>query len=339
MKNKFLIIIGVVIAVAIYLPVHYYYPFLGIGSTTERFVFCEEGYTEVNDECVLKIDDKYYIEPKRKAELEAVELDLRNKILQLHQKNSLDSFSVNLDHLTKEIVVIVENEQFNSEIEEMISQYPDDIPIVFSNGKIEIIDFSESYIWDYEPLNKMTLWEDPFFNDSDKFAEINEKKDTQCFTTPSTNYFCYAKPKMFEEGHGVSYLFSNTTKISGEIHFDKVNVGPSYFTIKNMTLIKGDTASITLADNDYHVGNATFTQYEITDDFEFTEIIEKFDAFVAKCDNYDGTSVTVVQYLGITTIDDVDYFMTWHLNAHSEDGIACNYPQVIMHSFGHDFGI
>jgi hypothetical protein len=26
------------------------------------------------------------------------------------------------------------------------------------------------------PLNKMLLWEDPFFNDPDKFIEISEKK-------------------------------------------------------------------------------------------------------------------------------------------------------------------
>lgn len=89
-----------------------------------------------------KPGDKYYIEPERKAQLEAVELDLRNKIQQFHQKNPLSSFAVNLDHHTKEIIVIVENEQFNSEIEEMISQYPDDIPIVFSNGKIVLDDFS-----------------------------------------------------------------------------------------------------------------------------------------------------------------------------------------------------
>jgi len=175
-------------------------------------------------------------------------------------------------------------------------------------------------------------------NNLDKFAEINEKKDTRCFTTPSMNYFCYAKPRMFDEAPWVSYLFSNTTKITGEVHFDNVNVGPSYFTIKNMTQIKGDTASITFADNDYRVGNATSTLYEITDEFEFTEIIEKFDTFVAKCDNYEGTSVTIVQYLGITTIDGVDYFMTWHLNANSEDGIACDYPQIIQNSLKHNFG-
>jgi len=302
----------------------------------------------IDFEKLEKPSDKYYIEPERKAQLEAVELDLRNKITQLHQKNSLVSFAVNLDHQTHEIIVIVEKTHFNNEIEKVISQYPDDISIIFTNEAIRLLEFPEkldtsgTFPPELErsppPLNKMTLFEDPFFTDPDKFVEISEKKDSKCFTTPSMNYFCYAKPRMYESGIGVSWLISNTTKISGELHFDNVNVGPSYFTMKNMTQIKGDTAKITFADKDYRVGNATYTRYEITDDFEFTTIIEKFDTFVAKCDNYDGTSVTVVQYLGITTIDGVDYFMTWHLNAHSEEGITCDYPQIIQNSFDNDFG-
>jgi len=79
--------------------------------------------------------------------------------------------------------------------------------------------------------------------------------------------------------------------------------------------------------------------YEITDEFEFSAIIEKFDTFIAKCNNSEGTSVTIVQYLGITTIGDTEYFVTWHTIANSESGIACDYPQIIQYSFGHDFGI
>ena len=90
-----------------------------------------------------KPGDKYYIEPERKAELVAVEQDLRSKIRQLHQNYPLGGYAVNLDHLTKKIIVIVETEQFNTEIEEIISQYPDDIPIIFSNGEFEFRDFSE----------------------------------------------------------------------------------------------------------------------------------------------------------------------------------------------------
>ena len=91
-----------------------------------------------------KPGDKYYIEPERLTRLVAVEQDLRGKIAQLHQKNPLTAYGVNLDHATKKIIVIVETEQFNSEIEEIISQYPDDIPIVFYNSKIELQDEFES---------------------------------------------------------------------------------------------------------------------------------------------------------------------------------------------------
>ncbi len=138
---------------------------------------------------------------------------------------------------------------------------------------------------------------------------------------------------------GVSYLFSNTTKISGELHFDNIHTEDFYFTIKNITQINADTALITLADKDYRVGGDQGIIYEIKEDFEYSTTIEKFDSFIAKCNNYEGSSVTIVQYLGITTIDDVDYFMTWHTTADSESGVTCDYPQIIKHSFGHDFGL
>ena len=189
------------------------------------------------------------------------------------------------------------------------------------------------------PLNKMVLWEDPFFNDPDKFIDTSEKKDSKCFTTLSMNNYCYAKPRIYDDGIPRTSYVIGENGISGELHFDNVDVGPSYFTMKGMNVIKGDTAMITFADNDYRVGNRDKTNYEIIDDFEFSTIIEKFDTFIAKCNYYNGTSVTIVQYLGITKIDDVEYFLTWHTTADSKSGIACDYPQIIQHSFGHDFGI
>jgi len=198
--------------------------------------------------------------------------------------------------------------------------------------------FTSDYINYSLPMEKMVLWEDPFFNDPDKFVETSEKKGSTCFTTPSMNYFCYAKPLIYEDGPKTSYVIGENG-ISGELHFDPIDKGEMYFTMKNMTQIEGDTAMITFADNDYRVGNRDRTTYEIIDDFEFSTVIEKFDTFIAKCNYYDGTSVTIVQYLGIDTIDDVDYFVTWHTIAESESGITCDYPQIIQHSFGHDFGI
>ncbi len=198
--------------------------------------------------------------------------------------------------------------------------------------------FASDYI-DYSlPMEKMVLWEDPFFNDPDKFVETSEKKGSTCFTTHSMNYFCYAKPLIYEDGPKTSYVIGENG-ISGELHFDPIDKGEMYFTMKNMTQIEGDTVMITFADNDYRVGNRDRTTYEIIDDFEFSTVIEKFDTFIAKCNYYDGTSVTIVQYLGITTIDNVEYFLTWHTIAESESGITCDYPQIIQHSIGHDFGI
>lgn len=174
-----------------------------------------------------------------------------------------------------------------------------------------------------------------FFGDPEQFKKISEDKESTCFTTLNENFFCYGKPRIHDE-YPISTVIG-PNGIDGEIHFDPVDKGVSYFTMKNMTLAKGDTSLITFADNDYHVGNATFTKYEITEDFEFATTIEKFDSFIAKCNNYEGTSVTIVQYLGITTIDGIDYFMTWHMLGHSEPGVSCNYPQIIKHSLEHNF--
>ena len=185
------------------------------------------------------------------------------------------------------------------------------------------------------PLNSLVIPD--YLPDMEKnFQEMYDYKDTTCFTTPNENLFCYSKPHMYEYGISTSYVIGENG-FDGEIHFDSIDVGVSYFTMKNMTLINNDTVMITFADKDYRVGNATSTQYDITDKFEFTEIIEKYDTFIVKCNDYDGTSVTIVQYLGIDTIYGIDYFLTWHTPANSEQGVSCDYPQIIQHSLKHNF--
>jgi hypothetical protein len=167
------------------------------------------------------------------------------------------------------------------------------------------------------------------------FQEIYNYKDSECFTTPNENLFCYSKPLMHGDSRASHVMGENG--FEGEIHFDPVDVGVDYFTIKNTTRISEDTTMITFADKDYRVGNKNRVDYEITDKFEFDTIIEKYDTFIAKCNNYEGTSVTIVQYLGIDTIDSVDYFITWHTPANSEQGVTCDYPQIIQHSLKHNF--
>lgn len=51
MKTRTLIIVGIIVTVAIYLIIHYYYPFLGIGSKTETFILCEEGFVQRENTC------------------------------------------------------------------------------------------------------------------------------------------------------------------------------------------------------------------------------------------------------------------------------------------------
>ncbi|MFB5620307.1 MAG: hypothetical protein ACE5RC_04160 [Nitrosopumilus sp.] len=194
-----------------------------------------------------------------------------------------------------------------------------------------ITDFYEYSV----PLNSFVV-EPNFSFEQGKFQKTNQDKDSQCFTTLNNNLFCHEKPRLHGETMLISYVIG-TNGIDGEMHLDPIDLGVGYFTMKNMTRISGDTAMITFADNNYRVGNKDRTTYEITDKFEFDTIIEKFDSFIAKCNNYEGTSVTIVQYLGVDTIDGVDYFLTWHMLASSEQGVSCDYPQIIQHSLKHNF--
>jgi len=125
--------------------------------------------------------------------------------------------------------------------------------------------------------------------------------------------------------------------MEGEIHFDPIDIGATYFLMLDMTLISDDQATISFTDKNYRIGNNQETLYEIDDDFEFTTTVEKFDTFISHCGNYEGTAVTLVQYLGIKEINGNDYFLTWHTTARSEQGIACNYPQIIQYSLDYNF--
>jgi len=187
------------------------------------------------------------------------------------------------------------------------------------------------------PLNKAVVEKQVYSDDPDIFQKIHDKKDSTCFVTPSENLFCYEKPRMYERT-GVSYV-RGETGIDGEMHLDRTDNEESYFTMKNISQIKDDTAVITFADKDYRVGNGDRVDYQITDKFEFTAVVEKYDTFITNCSNYEGTSANMVQYLGVRNIDGTDYFVTWHTLIKSEHGLKCDYPQIIQASLKHDFGI
>lgn len=185
------------------------------------------------------------------------------------------------------------------------------------------------------PLNDLVVDIHTFTDDPDVFHKTLNDPDSTCFTTNNGNFFCYGYPRVYENS-AISYV-RGISGIDGELHFDPVEKGVSYFTMKNMSVISGDTALVTLADKDYRVGNSERSNYEITDNFEFSAVLEKFDVFIAKCNNYEGTSVTLVQYLGVISLENKDYFATWHTPASSDVGVVCNYPEIIQHSLNHNF--
>lgn len=184
------------------------------------------------------------------------------------------------------------------------------------------------------PLNSIII-PDYLPDISLNFQEMYDYEGSECFTTSNGNLFCYSSP-LFDGSPRASYVIGENG-IDGEIHFDPVNPGVSYFLMLNMTLISDDKALITFADKGYKIGNEQRTLYEITDDFEFSAPVEKFDTFISHCTNYEGTSVTIVQYLGIKKINEIDYFLTWHTSGDSEQGVVCNYPQIIQHSLNYNF--
>ena len=81
MKTKFIIIIGIIILVVAYLPIHYYYPFLGIGTATETFIFCEDGFIQQNNKCMP--DSKISKEISTYQENLKIELEFPHRIIKL----------------------------------------------------------------------------------------------------------------------------------------------------------------------------------------------------------------------------------------------------------------
>ena len=205
--------------------------------------------------------------------------------------------------------------------------------ILLSINYTAIIDFYTYSV----PLVKTEIIPN-FPPNQNEFEKVKNETNSTCYTTPSENQFCYQMPKFYgdDRDHLTSFIVGDNG-INGELHFDRVGVDGGIFTIKNMTLIDKTSASITFADKDYRIGNKARTTYEIIEDFEFIAVVDKYDSFITHCGNFDGSSATLVQYLGTTTIDNVNYFLTWHTVILPEDRFSCKYPEIIQHSLGHNF--
>lgn len=212
---------------------------------------------------------------------------------------------------------------------------------IISVAMVFTITFSLNYgtISDYYkyavPLNTLVPNPNFFMDNQDRFQAISNHEESNCFMTRNENLFCYNKPRgLSDDGILISYVIGKNG-IDGEMHFDPVENGTSYFLMSNISKGKDESAIITFADKGYKVGADAHAS--LSGGFEFSAKVEPFDTFVSHCNTGEGKSVTIVQYLGIKTVDGKEYFATWHMPADSKDGVACDYPQIIKHSLGHNF--
>ena len=199
----------------------------------------------------------------------------------------------------------------------MISTHPEDIP-------------------NWKSLESFTMDKVSFSDDRENFAKIKNLQDTSCYTSPNGNDFCYLPPRIDDRGFGISILYGKNG-VDGEMHFDPISDGVKYFTMTDMKLLDENSALVTLEDKNYSYSGIEGTVHYV-DEFEYSMILEPFDSFITHCHNDEGTQVMVVQYLGVKTIDGVDYFVTWHNVAHSDHGIPCIYPEIIQQSLEFNFG-
>ena len=190
------------------------------------------------------------------------------------------------------------------------------------------------------PFNKSTIVSNFPSSEQNDFKNVQNQTGSTCYTTLHENLFCYTKPRIYDKSQldHLSSIIVGANGINGEIHFDRVGLEGGIFTIKNMFLADElDTALITFADKDYRIGNKDRIDYEITEKFEFSTLVKKFDTFITHCNNNDSTAATLVQYLGVQTINDIDYFLTWHTVITSDEGFTCKYPEIIQHSLEYEF--
>lgn len=129
MKTRLLIIlIGIVILSTV--------PFVTIIVLDRYDNYLEQlEYDRLAIENQPKPGERSYIEPVLKAKLEKVELELREKVKELHEGLPPSSYAVNLSLQTKEIEVIIENKELIPKVKEFATKYPDDIIIVIEYGK------------------------------------------------------------------------------------------------------------------------------------------------------------------------------------------------------------
>jgi hypothetical protein len=124
----------------------------------------------------------------------------------------------------------------------------------------------------------------------------------------------------------------------GDYHLELVGDNEKHWaTISNVTLIDDETIKIDFNANNYRIGNATFTAYEIPNEFEYTNFVKKGQTFIAVC--VSESAVAFLKYIGIVYDSENYYYLFFHGNANLPKELICKYPQIIQHSFAVDFNL
>ncbi|MBI1663530.1 MAG: hypothetical protein IS860_08600 [Nitrosopumilus sp.] len=353
MKTRLLIILGIIMMATI--------PFVTFAAL-DRYSDYVEHVDAVEEQKTKapKPGDKYYIEPERKAKLDAVELDLRDRITQLHQKESLSSFAVNLDHRTQEIIVMVEKDHFNAEIEKIISEYPEDIQIVFFNGRIyldewsepEIASRSEKYLDENNDLN-FALQYDKNGIIIDDLQRIHDWCD-YLGEKPTHWYFDWNNSTHHIDSNNCEWIKTEKDLIEhmknaafdkegGHYDYLPINDNPNMMAMEKIQLQDNDSINVEFGQNNYEWS----TGYKPIPEFEYHANFKVNDTFVVLCTNIgkDGYAdahpdlsepylprLGILKYLGPMTIENELILLFWHESASIQVDIPCSYPEMIYHS-------
>lgn len=124
----------------------------------------------------------------------------------------------------------------------------------------------------------------------------------------------------------------------GDYHLEPVGDNEKHWaTIRNVTLIDDETIKIDFSANNYRIGNATFTEYEIPNEFEYVHLVKKGQTFISVC--VSESEVAFLKYNGVVHDSKIYYYLFFHGNAILPQGLICKYPQLIHHSFAVDFNL
>lgn len=185
------------------------------------------------------------------------------------------------------------------------------------------------------PYNDFAVAHMVYSLDPDSFQMTKQQQGSACFVTPSNNEYCYKSPNT--TGNFLTTYIVGSNGIDGEMHLYPVNNVSRHWAIAKIVPVSETVGVITFS-YAASLGYGNLNDPDPPEEFEFTKTVTRYDTFVTNC-RADGIVVDIVQYLGVVTVEGAEHVAIWHVHAESERGIPCKYPEIIKHSFGHDFGI